>query len=117
LSVTGIIIGLATFFTIGCFHPLVIKAEYYLGTKSWIGFAIAGVLALVWSLFIDNIIGASIIGVVGFSCFWSILEVYQQKKRVERGWFPMNQERKDEYPADCEGRKKLDKKLSDSQFI
>ena len=114
MSLTGIIIGLATFFTIGCFHPLVIKAEYYLGTKSWIGFFVMGVLALAWSLFIENIIGASIVGVVGFSCFWSILEVFQQRGRVMRGWFPMNPDRKDEYPPDCEGRRMLDAKQTRS---
>jgi len=26
-----------------------------------------------------------------------ILELFQQKKRMERGWFPMNPKRKDEY--------------------
>lgn len=31
----GIIIGVTTFFVIGIFHPIVIKAEYYFGTKCW----------------------------------------------------------------------------------
>ena len=29
-----------------------------------------------------------------FSSFWSILELFQQEKRVERGWFPKNPKRK-----------------------
>jgi hypothetical protein len=29
-----------------------------------------------------------ILGVIASSSFWSILELFQQKKRVERGWFP-----------------------------
>ncbi|MBR2492199.1 MAG: DUF4491 family protein, partial [Paludibacteraceae bacterium] len=29
-----------------------------------------------------------VLGVVAFSSFWSILEVFHQRKRVERGWFP-----------------------------
>ena len=33
-------------------------------------------------------------GAFAFSCFWSILELFQQKKRVERGWFPANPKRK-----------------------
>ncbi|MBQ5864199.1 MAG: DUF4491 family protein, partial [Bacteroidales bacterium] len=28
------------------------------------------------------------------SSFWSILEVFEQKKRVEKGWFPKNPKRK-----------------------
>ena len=35
IDFTGIIIGLATFLTIGLFHPLVIKAEYYWGAGCW----------------------------------------------------------------------------------
>ncbi|MBR4089087.1 MAG: DUF4491 family protein [Bacteroidales bacterium] len=41
---TGIIIGLATFLIIGLFHPIVIKAEYYLGTKCWWAFLLAGMV-------------------------------------------------------------------------
>ena len=28
---------------------------------------------------------------------WSILEIFEQKERVETGWFPMNPKRKSEY--------------------
>ena len=31
----GIIIGISTFLIIGLFHPVVIKAEYYWGTRCW----------------------------------------------------------------------------------
>ncbi|MBQ9963354.1 MAG: DUF4491 family protein, partial [Alistipes sp.] len=33
MNFTGIIIGVATFLIIGLFHPIVIKAEYYIGTR------------------------------------------------------------------------------------
>ncbi|MBR1946747.1 MAG: DUF4491 family protein, partial [Bacteroidaceae bacterium] len=29
-----------------------------------------------------------------FSSFWSIGEVFAQKRRVEKGWFPANPKRK-----------------------
>ena len=29
----GVVIGLCTFLIIGLFHPIVIKGEYYFGTK------------------------------------------------------------------------------------
>jgi hypothetical protein len=35
MNITGIIVGLATFLIIGLFHPIVIKAEYYLGVRCW----------------------------------------------------------------------------------
>ena len=31
--IDGIIIGICTFLIIGMFHPIVIKAEYYFGTR------------------------------------------------------------------------------------
>lgn len=32
--------------------------------------------------------------ITGFSCFWSIKELFEQEKRVEKGWFPKNPRRK-----------------------
>ncbi|MBE6241327.1 MAG: DUF4491 family protein [Bacteroidales bacterium] len=46
------------------------------------------------SLIIDNITLASIAGVTAFSSFWSIHELFQQEKRVQKGWFPKNPKRK-----------------------
>lgn len=88
MNLTGLLVGLSTFLIIGVFHPLVIKAEYYIGYKSWVIFALAGVLFSVLSLLADGIILSTILGVVAFSSFWSILEVYQQRERVRKGWFP-----------------------------
>lgn len=93
----GIIIAVATFFIIGIFHPIVIKSEYYWGVKCWPLFAIVGVILLAWSLFISNILFASIVGVIGCSSLWSILEIFEQRERVRKGWFPMNPKRKDDY--------------------
>ena len=33
MNFTGLLVGLATFLIIGLFHPLVIKAEYYIGVS------------------------------------------------------------------------------------
>ena len=97
MNFTGIIIGLATFLCIGMFHPLVIKAEYRFGRQCWPAFLLAGIAAIVASLFIANQYISIILGVIAFSCFWSILELHQQHRRVQRGWFPMNPKRKKEY--------------------
>lgn len=93
----GIIIAVATFLIIGVFHPIVIKSEYYWGVKCWPVFAIAGVALLVISLFISNILIAAIVGVTGCSSLWSILEIFEQRERVRKGWFPMNPKRMGEY--------------------
>lgn len=94
LNFSGMLIGVATFLVIGLFHPLVIKAEYYIGVKSWWLFLFAGIAASVGSLFVENLMLSILLGVVAFSSFWSIGEVFAQKKRVEKGWFPANPRRK-----------------------
>jgi hypothetical protein len=87
-SFSGIIIGLLSFVIIGIFHPIVVKSEYHFGTKIWPVFMICGIICIIFSLLSDNIIISGGLGVGGFSFFWSILELFQQKKRVEKGWFP-----------------------------
>ena len=64
---TGIIIALSTFLIIGIFHPIVVKTEYYFGTRFWF--------------------------VLGASLLWSIGELFEQKKRVEKGWFPRREKK------------------------
>lgn len=88
MNFTGLLVGLSTFIIIGLFHPLVIKAEYYLGVKSWTIFAIAGVFFGIASIMVSHLIWSIILGVVAFSSFWSILEVIHQRERVRKGWFP-----------------------------
>ena len=88
LNFSGIIIGVVTFLVIGLFHPLVIKAEYYIGVKSWWLFLLLGIFAGIASLLVADLTISIILGVVAFSSFWSILELIHQKERVRKGWFP-----------------------------
>lgn len=97
MYLTGITIAVSTFLIIGLCHPLVIKTEYHFGTHPWWLFLIIGIACIVSSVCIANPIVSSLIGVAGASSLWSIGELFQQKKRVERGWFPMNPKRKNEY--------------------
>ena len=90
---TGIIIALATFLIIGLFHPIVIKTQYHSGTSlQWL-FAILGMICIIIALFIENVIVSSIMGVLGASFLWSVKELFEQEKRVEKGWFPKNPNR------------------------
>ncbi|MBQ0048232.1 MAG: DUF4491 family protein [Prevotellaceae bacterium] len=97
LNFIGLIIAVVTFLVIGLFHPLVIKGEYFFGVKCWWAFLIAGILFIAGSLIVGNQIASTILGVVGCSCLWSILEVFEQRKRVQKGWFPKNPKREKEY--------------------
>lgn len=91
----GLLIGAATFLTIGLFHPLVIKAEYYLGVRCWWMFLVAGIVGVIGSLFVCSPLLSTLLGVFAFSSFWSIMELFQQRERVRKGWFPKNPNRKD----------------------
>ena len=95
MNLLGITIAVITFLVIGLFHPIVIKAEYYFGVRLWWVFALAGVVFLALSLFVENMILSSVLGVVGCSSFWSILEIFEQRERVRKGWFPKNPKRKE----------------------
>lgn len=94
MNFSGLLIAVITFVIIGLFHPIVIKSEYYFGTKCWWVFAIAGISFIVASLWVENEIMSPLLGVLGCSSLWSILELFEQKKRVRKGWFPMNPKRK-----------------------
>ena len=78
---------------IGLFHPIVIKAEYHWGKGCWWLFAIVGLGLCIAPLLFNGVISA-ILGVTGFSCFWSIPELFQQEKRVAKGWFPSNPQKR-----------------------
>jgi hypothetical protein len=95
---TGIIIAVMTFLTIGIWHPIVIKTEYYWGTRPWILYLLVGICCCVAALFIENVYLSSFLGVFGASALWGIGELFSQKKRVQKGWFPMNPKRRSEYP-------------------
>lgn len=94
MNLSGIILGAAAFFLIGIFHPIVVKAEYHFGKQCWWVFALIGMLCCAVSLIVSNLTLASIAGVAGFSCFWSVYELFAQEKRVKKGWFPENPKRK-----------------------
>ena len=90
VNYNGILLGLATFVSIGMFHPIVIKAEYHFSYRCWPAFLLGGFILLGISLFTSGVILSAILGVIGFSCLWSIIELFHQHRRVEKGWFPAN---------------------------
>ncbi|MCP4642000.1 MAG: DUF4491 family protein [bacterium] len=96
MNYEGVIIGLAAFVIIGVFHPVVIKGEYYFGARIWPIFLVVGLASVIASLFIERTFVAALLGVFGFTCLWTIKELYEQEERVKKGWFPANPNRKTE---------------------
>lgn len=92
-NLTGLVIGVATFLIIGLFHPLVVKGEYYLGVKCWWAFLVMGLAAIAASVAVSQILWSTLLAVWGASSLWSIGELFEQRERVAKGWFPKNPRR------------------------
>ncbi|MGI6238254.1 MAG: DUF4491 family protein [Christensenellales bacterium] len=90
MNAEGIIIGLGAFLIIGVLHPVVIKTEYHLGVGAWPAFLILGLIAIGLSLIPMPTYLSALFGVLGFSFLWSIRELFEQRERVRKGWFPEN---------------------------
>lgn len=90
MNFEGFILGAGAFVIIGILHPVVIKAEYYIGTKAWPLFLVAGLICIGLSLFCEGAVISALLSILGFSLLWSIHELLEQEKRVEKGWFPKN---------------------------
>ncbi len=88
----GIIIAFFSLFIIGIFHPVVIKCEYYFSERVWPVFLAAGLAFCVLSVFSSGLCSV-LLALTGSACLWSIKELKEQAKRVERGWFPRNEKR------------------------
>ena len=85
---TGVIIAVSTFLIIGLFHPIVIKVEYHTGTRYWWVFLVAGIISVGAAFLVANVLYSALLGVLGASSLWSIGELFEQKERCEKGWFP-----------------------------
>ena len=86
LHFKGMLIAISTFLIIGIFHPVVIWVEYHFGTRPWWIFLVAGIASIGAAFFIADVMLSAILG-----------EIFEQRKRVKKGWFPMNPKRAKEY--------------------
>lgn len=84
----GIIMGIAMLIATGIGHIIVIKGEYHFGIKLWPLFLVIGILSLVFSVILKNPFISGILGIVGVTFLWGIGELFKQKERVQKGWFP-----------------------------
>ena len=91
MYINGVLIGALAFLSIGVWHPIVIKGEYYFGKKVCVPvFLIIGLVCVAGSLFCSLQVVSTALAVFGFSALWGVGEVISQEKRVKKGWFPEN---------------------------
>ena len=88
INIEGLLIGISTFLIIGLFHPVVIKDDYYWGTRCWWIFLLLGIAGIIFSLMVESITLSAIIGVFSFSSFWSIKEIFEQESECRKGGSP-----------------------------
>ena len=73
--------------------PMVVKGEYYLGVRCWWVFLVMGIVAIAASVAVRHILWSTLLAVWGASSLWSIGELFEQRQRVAKGWFPANPKR------------------------
>jgi hypothetical protein len=44
-------------------------------------------------MYISHTMLSAVLGVLGFASMWSIYELFQQEKRVKKGWYPKKQKK------------------------
>lgn len=96
MNLFGLTLGVIMVLVIGLSHILIIKGEYYWGTKWWPWLMTAGLAFLIASLLVKNDFLSGGFGIISFCMFWGIQELFKQKQRVGRGWFPKNPNRKEQ---------------------
>ena len=69
MNLQGLAIGLASFLTIGAFHPLVIKVDSTSASRFGSVSLQAGVVFSLLSLLVSSMLLSSLFGVVAFSSF------------------------------------------------
>jgi hypothetical protein len=89
----GLFAGAAALCIIGLFHPIVIKGEYHFGKGIWPLCLVCGLAFLAGACAVSNLYVSILMGIAGSSCLWSIKELFEQEKRVERGWFPKKEKK------------------------
>jgi len=93
LNFTGLLLGIVMLILTGFGHLFIIKGQYYWDTRLWPLLLILGILFTAASLFAGSALLSGILGISGVTLFWSIYELFKQKERVRKGWFPDNPNR------------------------
>lgn len=62
--------------------------------RIWWLFLLSGIGAIAASVAVRELFWSTLLAVWGASSLWGIGELFEQRKRVEKGWFPRNPKRK-----------------------
>ena len=65
-------------------------------TYAILGFLLAGIGGIAISMLVENVVISSLSGVFAFSSLWTIKELFEQQKRVAKGWFPKKDKKRNQ---------------------
>ncbi len=82
MQYAGVVLGVYTFVMIGVLHYAVVKIERVIGAQVWPLFILLGFFFGAWSLFTENILNSTLLGVSAFLFAWSGPELKKQRERV-----------------------------------
>ncbi len=94
MNFTGIFLALSTLVIIRIGFFWVIKLEYHLGARSAPYVMATGILIVLISLFVPDLLVSALLGIFGGSVIWGATELPDQEERVSKGHFPANPRRK-----------------------
>jgi hypothetical protein len=94
MNFSGLLLGVIVAIIIGAGHYIIIKGEYHFGTSWWPLLLVSGLLLILASLLVESTFWSGVLGISAFIVLYSIHELFQQKQRVAKGWFPENPKRK-----------------------
>lgn len=86
----GLTLSILTLFIIGLGFVWVIRGERYFGYLWWPYVMSSGIVIILVSLLISNILVSALLGVFGASLVWGSTELKEQAIRAEIGWYPFN---------------------------
>jgi len=87
MNFEGIIIGIGAFLIIEILHPVLSKPNIILEREFGL-YSLLGDFFIVLSLFIESVIIAALIGVLGFHCCGVYMNFLNRKKELKRDGIP-----------------------------
>lgn len=92
MNLIGLVVALATFFSIWFGHVAVRKLEF-ISRTIWLpsaAFALVGIIFELFSLITSNFLISATLGILGITFLWDTLEFTRQQSRIKKGHAPSN---------------------------
>ncbi len=90
LQPAGVVLGVTAFVSIWLGHVTVRALEYRMAWLPGPLFLLAGITVEIGALLVRVPLASGVLGIVGMTLIWDVIEFKRQEKRVARGHAPAN---------------------------